>query len=155
MQEPCLRAIGCLAHIFPAQTNIITPLTKALKVRDPRVVAEAAAALYKFAHPKNYNHVEHSKTILESKGAKYLVPWLTDLYAQEEVLRLLCCLSMNVPDHEELAQAMALTALENMTKSQVVAQDLDLRNEVADAICKLELYQASVQRHNSVAPYVS
>ena len=150
-------AIGCLARTFPASIlHILEPITKALKTLDTRVAAEAAGALYKFANAKNYHHIEHSRTILELNGAQSLIPWLTDqdLYTQKKALLLLCCLSVNVPDHTALSQTMVRTRLENMTRSPVVLQNSDLRIALADAISKVELYQASVARpHNMVAPY--
>lgn len=157
VQEPCLVAIGCLARTFSAPiVRIIGPITKALKTLDPKVAAEAAFALYKFVHPKNYHHVEHSRTILELNGAQLLVSWLTnqDPNTQKKALMLLCCLSVNAPDHAALAQAMVRTRLENMTRSTVVTQNPELRNALIDALSRLEVYQASIHRpHNMVAPY--
>jgi hypothetical protein len=147
-------SIGCLARTFPASIlYILEPVTKALKTLDSRVAAEAAHALYKFSNSKNYHHIEHSRTILELNGAQLLLPWLTDqdAYTQKRALMLLCCLSVNIPDHSALAQAMVRTRLENMTRSPVVSQNLDLRTALADAISKLELFQASIAKpHNMV-----
>jgi hypothetical protein len=155
IQEPCLVAIGCLARTFPASiTHILEPLVQSLK-SDPRVAAEAAGALHKFTSPKNYHHLEHSRSILELHGAQLLLPWLTDPdpYTQRKALLLLCSLSVNVPDHGALAQAMVRTRLENVMKSSSAAVT-EVRGAVSEAVSKLELYQASVARpHNMVAPY--
>ncbi|CAM6009465.1 unnamed protein product [Sphagnum balticum] len=104
---PCLTAMGSLACIFPAAARVIPPITAALASRDVAVAAEASRTLYKFANKENYLHVDHSRTILESNGALHLVALLNylDVSTQTSALKLLCCLSINVPESNLLAQA--------------------------------------------------
>jgi hypothetical protein len=155
LQRPCLTAMGSLARIFPAPARVIAPITQALLSWDVGVAAEAADTLYKFANKNNYLHVEHSKTILESNGASHLVALLNypELYTQTQALKLLCCLSLNVPDSDFLAQAHVLKALEIANRLVVLNQNLELKNYVLDAIAKLELYQSS-SHSNSKPNYI-
>jgi hypothetical protein len=154
VQRPCLTAMGSLARIFPAPARVIAPITQALSSWDVGVAAEAADTLYKFANRNNYLHVEHSKTILESNGASHLVALLknSDLFTLTQALKLLCCLSLNVPDSDFLAQAHVLKTLEIANRSVVLNQNLELKNYVLEAIAKLELYQSSSHSNSSSKP---
>jgi hypothetical protein len=144
--------MGSLARIFPAAARVIPPITEALASQDVAVAAEASHTLYKFANRKNYLHVDHSRTILESNGALHLVALLNylnylDMSTQTSALKLLCCLSINVPESKWLSQASVLKALESMTRTAVLSQNIELKNYVMDAIAKLELYQSG--RHGN------
>ncbi|CAK9237150.1 unnamed protein product [Sphagnum troendelagicum] len=151
LQVPCLTAMGSLARIFPAAARVIPPITEALASQDVAVAAEASHTLYKFANKENYLHVDHSRTILESNGALYLVALLhyLDMFTQTSALNLLCCLSINVPESNLLAQAGVLKALESMTRTAVLSQNIELKNNVMDAIAKLELYQSGSHGNSS------
>jgi hypothetical protein len=158
LQVPCLTAMGSLARIFPAAARVIPPITEALASQDVAVAAEASHTLYKFANKENYLHVDHSRTILESNGALHLVALLNylDMFTQTSALNLLCCLSINVPESNLLAQAGVLKALESMTRTAVLSQNIELKNNVMDAIAKLELYQSGSHGNSSTkGTYVS
>jgi hypothetical protein len=48
-----------------------------------------------------------------------------------------------------LAQAGVLKALESMTRTAVLSQNIELKNNVMDAIAKLELYQSGSHGNSS------
>jgi hypothetical protein len=143
--------MGSLACIFPAAAHVIPAITEALASQDVAVAAEASHTLYKFANKENYLHVDHSRTILESNGALHLVALLNylDMFTQTSVLNLLCCLSINVPESNLLAQAGVLKALKSKTQILVLSQNIELKDNVMDAIAKLELYQSGSHGNSS------
>jgi hypothetical protein len=144
IQAPCAKALGSLAHIFPAPARSqIAALTIALGSDDPEVAAEAAIALCKFADDKNYLHMEHSKTILALGATDHLVQMVNfgDPYGQIHALQLLCYLSLNAADSDALAKAATLPALLTFSRSQLLTKHEDIRPLLMDAIAKLELYQ--------------
>jgi hypothetical protein len=158
LQVPCLTAMGGLARIFPAAAHVIPPITEALASWDVAVAAEASHTLYKFANKENYLHVEHSRTILEWNGALHLVALLNylDMSTQTSALKLLCCLSLNVPDSNFLAQAGVLKALESMTQTTLLSLHIELKTFVMEAIAKLEHYQSGSHGNSSTkGTYVS
>ncbi|KZV48213.1 hypothetical protein F511_10799 [Dorcoceras hygrometricum] len=150
---PAIKAIGCLAKMFPAkETRIITPLVTQLSHRNPEVSAEAAEALSKFICEDNFNRVENSKVIIESNG----VPMLMSLFRNKDrgnlhlpELVLLCNLAINVGNSKILEKARALSVLEGMAR-QAAAHNPDLRDLFAKAIHQLMLYQPAahqIHRH--------
>jgi hypothetical protein len=58
-------------------------------------------------------------------------------------------LSINVPESKLLAQASVLKALESMTRTAVLSQHIQLKNNVMDAIAKLEHYQSGSHGNSS------
>jgi hypothetical protein len=155
VQAPCAKALGSLAHIFPAPARPqITALTKALGSEEPNVAAEGAIALCKFADNDNYLHMEHSRTILEAGATDHLVQLVNfgEPYGQIHALRLLCYLSLNAADSDALGKAATLPALLTFSRSQLLTKHEDIRQLLMDAIAKLELYQlgSSHGRPNSV-----
>ncbi|GAB2269780.1 hypothetical protein Dimus_004699 [Dionaea muscipula] len=149
LQIPAIKAIGCLARTFPAkEARIIGTLVSQLGSSDVNVATEAAIALGKFVCPGNYNRVEHSKGIIESKGVQLLMKMLkvnghTKLYG----LVLLCHLSVNVGSSKELHDARALNAIESAAR-YFVAQNPDLKELFAEALHSLTIYQATVHPHS-------
>ncbi|CAK9223519.1 unnamed protein product [Sphagnum troendelagicum] len=155
LQAPCAKALGSLAHIFPAPARPqITALTLALGSEEPNVAAEGAIALCKFADNDNYLHMEHSRTILEAGATDHLVQLVNfgEPYVQIHALRLLCYLSLNAADSDALGKAATLPALLTFSRSQLFTKYEDIRQLLMDAIAKLELYQlgSSHGRSNSV-----
>ncbi|KAH9565872.1 hypothetical protein CY35_04G100400 [Sphagnum magellanicum] len=155
LQAPCAKALGSLAHIFPAPARPqITALTIALGSEEPNVAAEGAIALCKFADNDNYLHMEHSRTILEAGATDHLVQLVNfgEPYGQIHALRLLCYLSLNAADSDVLGKAATLPALLTFSRSQLLTKHEDIRQLLMDAIAKLELYQlgSSHGRPNSV-----
>ncbi|KAH9551957.1 hypothetical protein CY35_09G040600, partial [Sphagnum magellanicum] len=122
LQVPCLTAMGSLACIFPAAARVIPPTTEALASRD-----------------------------VASNGTLHLVALLNylNVATQTSALNLLCCLSINVPESKLLAQASVLKALESMTWTAVLSQHIQLKNNVMDAIAKLEHYQSGSHGNSS------
>ncbi|XP_073294585.1 uncharacterized protein [Primulina huaijiensis] len=150
---PAIKAIGCLAKMFPAkETRIITPLVTQLSHRNPDVSAEAATALSKFICEDNFNRLENSKVIIESNGVPMLMNLLRsndrgNLHLPELVL--LCNLAINVGNSKILEQARALSVLEGMAR-QAASHNPDLRDLFAKAIHQLMLYQPAahhIHRH--------
>ncbi|CAM6039299.1 unnamed protein product [Sphagnum compactum] len=144
LQAPCAKALGSLAHIFPAPAKPqISALTKALGSEDPKVAAEGAIALCKFADDNNYLHMPHSKTILEEGATDHLVQLVNfgEPYVQIHALQLLCYLSLNAADSDALGRAATLPTLLTFSRSQLLAKHEEIRPLLMDAIAKLELYQ--------------
>ncbi|KAG6548266.1 hypothetical protein Mapa_010317 [Marchantia paleacea] len=141
LQSPCIRAIGCLARIFPAPAlHVIKPLTAQLASKDGTVAEEAAVALQKFAYKDNYLYMEHSRTILENSGAGHLVQLIYfEKQAQMQALILLSYLALNVGDSADLEKAASLAALEAATRWTNLPEGV--RVLLCDAIEHLELYQ--------------
>lgn len=153
MQVPCIKAIGSLAHIFPAPAKPqLSALVGALTNLDFHVAAEAAVALSKFASDDNYLHLEHSKNIIAEGAAEHLVQLVVnfgDSESQLAALELLCYLSRNCADSEALAKSSALQALETILRSQLLLKHENAKPLVSEAIAKLELYQlGSFSLHN-------
>jgi hypothetical protein len=58
-------------------------------------------------------------------------------------------LSINVPESNLLAQAGVLKALESMTRTAMLSQNIELKFFVMHAIAKLELYQSGSHGNSS------
>ncbi|KAL3697180.1 hypothetical protein R1sor_011256 [Riccia sorocarpa] len=142
LQAPCVKAIGCLARIFPAPAlHVLRPLTVQLGSEDVSVVEEACVALQKFAFKENYLHLEHSRTILDNGGANHLSQLVYfEGPAQTEAVILLSYLCLNVGESEALEKADALGALEAASRRPTISEDV--RGLLCDAIEHLELYRA-------------
>ncbi|KAL8141986.1 hypothetical protein V2J09_015018 [Rumex salicifolius] len=148
-QISAIKAIGSLARTFPArETQIIGPLVSQLGSRNANVAIEAAMALGKFVRPENYNHVEHSKTIIEFNGVTLLMKMLR-LYDSTKTygLVLLCCISLHVGNSKELEEARVLEYLESPVIRSVVSQNPELRELHMKAIHHLKLYQVGAHPH--------
>ena len=146
---PCIKAIGNLARTFRAtETRIIGPLVKLLDEREADISIEAAIALNKFATPKNYLHVSHSKAIIHAGGAKHLIQlvYFGEQLVQFPSLTLLCYIAFNIPDSETLAQEEVLIVLEWASKQAHLSGDPDIDNLLPEAKSRLELYQSRGSR---------
>ncbi|KAL2935878.1 Protein CELLULOSE SYNTHASE INTERACTIVE 1 [Bienertia sinuspersici] len=148
-QVPAIKAIGCLARIFPAkETGIVGSLVGQLGNKDFGAATEAAVALAKFACPDNHNCVAHSKTIIEFNGVPPLMKLLSiNDRARRNGLVLLCYLSMHVGNSKELAEARALRTLESAVRSGM-AQNAELRDIFSRAVHHLMLYQDGSHPHS-------
>ncbi|PSS07747.1 ARM REPEAT PROTEIN INTERACTING WITH like [Actinidia chinensis var. chinensis] len=145
---PAIKSIGCLARTFPAkESRIIGPLVSRLGHRDADVSSEAVISLGKFACPDNFNHVEHSKAIIEFDGVPRLMN-LLKISGQDQVneLVLLCYLALHVGNNKAFEQVRARDVLEGAARS-VVAQHPDLRELFAKAVHHLTLYQVGAHTH--------
>ncbi|XVE67131.1 hypothetical protein DITRI_Ditri08aG0136000 [Diplodiscus trichospermus] len=146
---PCIKAIGNLARTFRAsETRIIGPLVKLLDEREAEISMETAIALNKFATPKNYLHVNHSKAIINAGGTKHLIQlvYFGEQMVQFPSLTLLCYIAFNVPDSEALAQEEVLIVLEWASKQAHLSGDPDIDYLLAEAKSRLELYQSRGSR---------
>lgn len=146
---PCIKAIGNLARTFRAtETRIIGPLVTLLDEREAEISREAAIALTKFASTENYLHLDHSKAIISSGGAKHLIQlvYFGEQIVQISSLVLLCYIALHVPDSEELAKAEVLTVLEWAAKQSYMVQDEAVDILLQEAKSRLELYQSRGSR---------
>ncbi|KAK4782172.1 hypothetical protein SAY86_016274 [Trapa natans] len=148
MLVPAIRSIGSLARTFPTrETRIIKPLVTKLGQRDVDVAVAAAIALGKFACPDNFNHLEHSKAIIEFDGVPPLMRLLkSGDQGQLHGLILLCYLALHVGNSSALEEVRALNVLETSARS-FLSQHPDLREIFAKAIHQLTLYQAGGHPH--------
>ncbi|XWS40172.1 hypothetical protein CRYUN_Cryun18bG0117600 [Craigia yunnanensis] len=146
---PCIKSIGNLARTFRAtETRIIGPLVKLLDEREADISMEAAIALNKFATPKNYLHVNHSKAIINAGGAKHLIQlvYFGEQMVQFPSLTLLCYIAFNIPDSETLAQEEVLIVLEWASKQAHLSGDPEIDDLLPQAKSRLELYQSRGSR---------
>lgn len=141
---PSIIALGCLARTFRStETRIIGPLVRLLDERESIVSREAVIALTKFARKDNFLCVEHSKAIIQAGGAKHLVQLVyLGEHLQTEALILLCCIALNVPDSEELAQAGVPAVLAWASKQGHMVQDSTVDFLLPEAKGRMELYQS-------------
>jgi len=147
LQAPCAKALGSLAHIFPARARVqITALTRALGSENRKVAAECAIALSKFANKENYLHLQHSKTILEQGATDHLVQLVSfgdegDANGKIHALQLLCFLSLHAATSDD-ALAATLPALLTVRHSPLLTKHENIRPLLMNAISKLKLYQS-------------
>ncbi|KAL1554192.1 hypothetical protein AAHA92_14778 [Salvia divinorum] len=142
MLIPAVKAIGCLASMFPAkEKRIVLSLVAQLGHRDRSVADEAAGALNKFVCDGNYNRREHSEAIIEFNGVAMLVNLVRSSHEHLDELVLLCYLAVNAGNSKALEQARVLSVLEGAAR-HAVAQNPDLRELFAKAIHHLTIYQA-------------
>lgn len=151
IQISAIEAIGSLARTFPArETQVIGPLVTQLGNKNINVAIEAAIALGKFVWPENYNHVEHSKTIVEFNGVGPLMKLLrAHDHFKTQSLVLLCCLSLHVGNSKELEEARVLEYLESSSARSVVSQNPELRELYVKAIHHRKLYQVGAHPHGN------
>ncbi|XP_038978881.1 uncharacterized protein LOC120109208 [Phoenix dactylifera] len=145
---PSITALGCLSKTFRAtETRIIGPLVRLLGEREAIVSREAVIALTKFVCKENFLHVEHSKAIIEVGGAKHLVQLVYfGEQLQTEALILLCYISLNVPESEDLAQAGVPAVLAWASKQGHLVQDSRVDSSLPEAKGRMELYQSRGSR---------
>ncbi|KAG8388550.1 hypothetical protein BUALT_Bualt02G0137100 [Buddleja alternifolia] len=150
---PAIKAIGCLATMFPAkEKRIVERLVAQLGNTNRDVASESAKALGKFVCKENYNRVEHSKAIVEYNGVAKLMNLIKRDNRGESRLDevvLLCNLAVNVGNSKELEEGRALSVVEGAARN-AVAQNPDLREVFAKAIHKLTIYQAGGNNHGHV-----
>lgn len=140
---PAIKAIGCLARTFPArEARIIEPLVSLLGYVDKDVVREVAIALVKFVCPDNFNHVEHSKAVVEFNGVSKLVTLVKTNYgSQLYALLLLCYLAMHVGNSKTFEQVQVLSVLDGDARD-TLAQYPDLSELFAKARHHLTLFKS-------------
>ncbi|XP_038986497.1 uncharacterized protein LOC120111994 [Phoenix dactylifera] len=143
-----ITALGCLSKTFRAtETRIIGPLVRLLDERKAIVSREAVIALTKFVCKENFLCVEHSKAIIEAEGAKHLVQLVYfGEQLQTEALILLCYVSLNVLESEDLAQAGVLAVLAWASKQGHLVQDSRVDSSLPEARGRMELYQSRRSR---------
>ncbi len=143
VQAACAKALGSLAHIFPARAGAqITALTRALGSENSKVAAECAIALSKFANKENYLHSQHSKTILEQGATDHLVQLVSfgdegDANGKIHALRLLCFLSLHAATSDDVLAA-TLPALLTVSRSRFLTKHENIRPLLMTAISKLK-----------------
>ncbi|KAL5063678.1 hypothetical protein RYX36_025415 [Vicia faba] len=147
---PCIKVIGSLARTFTKTETrrIIGPLIRLLDEREAEVSKEAADSLTKFACNDNYLHLDNSKAIISSGGAKHLAQlvYLGEPPVQYSALVLLSYIALHVPDSEELARVEVLGVLEWASKQLNVTQDETVAKLLQESKNMLELYQPRVKR---------
>ncbi|KAH6803263.1 hypothetical protein C2S51_034709 [Perilla frutescens var. frutescens] len=147
---PAVKAVGCLASMFPAkERRVVRRLVAQLSHLDHDVAAEAARALSKFACGQNYNCKEHSKAIIEFGGVPKLMILLRNNvrgYFHLEELVLLCNLAINGHNTGALEEAGVLSLLKSAAR-QAVSERPGLRELFAKAIHQLVVYQIGIDPH--------
>lgn len=156
LKIPAIQSIGSLARTFPArETRMIEPLVKKLGSSNQEVAITAVISLQKFVCPENFLCQEHSKNIIEYGAIQLLMKLIRNFEQQVQLqcLVLLCYLSMNASNHEQLEQAKVLTVLEGAERLASL-QNPELRELVSKAIYQLSLYNAGShsQRLSYVGP---
>uniref|UniRef100_A0A1J3DQW1 DUF7792 domain-containing protein n=1 Tax=Noccaea caerulescens TaxID=107243 RepID=A0A1J3DQW1_NOCCA len=154
LKIPAIQSIGSLARTFPArETRMIEPLVEKLGSSNQDVAIAAVISLQKFVCPDNFLCAEHSKNIIEYGAIPLLMKLIRNFEQQVQLqcLVLLCYLSMNAGNHEQLEQAKVLTVLEGAERLASL-QNLELRELVSKAIYQLSLYNAG--SHSQMLSYV-
>lgn len=140
MVIPAVKAMGCLASMFPAkEKRIVQSLVAQLGHGDRGVAAEAARALSKFVCDENYNRREHSEAIIEFDGVARLMKSVRSGHERLHELVLLCNLAVNAGNSKALEEARALSVLEGAARN-ALAHHPDLRPLFAKAIHHLTIY---------------
>ncbi|CAN6969885.1 hypothetical protein BRARA_I00257 [Brassica rapa] len=153
LKIPAIQSIGSLARTFPArETRMIQPLVEKLGSSNQEVAVTAVISLQKFVCPENFLCVEHSKNIIEFGAVPLLMKLIRNFEQQVQLqcLVLLCYLSMNASNHEQLEQAKVLTVLEGAERLASL-QNPELRELVSKAIYQLSLYNAG--SHSQMLSY--
>lgn len=153
LKIPAIQSIGSLARTFPArETRMIQPLVEKLGSSSQEVAVTAVISLQKFVCPENFLCVEHSKNIIEFGAVPLLMKLIRNFEQQVQLqcLVLLCYLSMNASNHEQLEQAKVLTVLEGAERLASL-QNPELRELVSKAIYQLSLYNAG--SHSQMLSY--
>lgn len=145
---PAVKAIGCLASMFPARArHVVCGLVAQLSHWDHGVAAEAATALSKFICVKNHNRREHSEAFIEFDGVPKVMTLLRKnvrgYSSHLEELVLLCNLALSARNTRVLEEAKVLEALEGAARA-VVSECPDLRELFAKAIHQLVIYQVGI-----------
>lgn len=143
-----VKAIGCLASMFPAkEKRVVRCLVAKLGHFDRGVADEAARSLSKFVCSRNYNRKEHAEAIIEYDGVPMLMNLLRNdqahVHLQLDVLVLLSNLAVNASSTRVLEEAWVLRTLEGAAKS-VVSLRPELKELFAKAIHQLVIYQVGV-----------
>lgn len=154
---PAVKAVGCLASMFPAkEKRVVRGLVAQLSNWNHDVAVEAARALSKFVCVENYNCKEHCEAIIESDGVAKLMTLLRKnvrgYYSHLEEVVLLCHLAINGDNTRALEEARVLSALEGAAK-HAASERPDLRELFAKALHQLVIYQVGIhpQLHSSEA----
>lgn len=131
LKIPAIQSIGSLARTFPArETRMIQPLVEKLGSSNQEVAVTAVISLQKFVCPENFLCVEHSKNIIEFGAVPLLMKLIRNFEQQVQLqcLVLLCYLSMNASNHEQLEQAKVLTVLEGAERLASLQNPLGCRS---------------------------
>ncbi|KAJ0252918.1 Armadillo repeat only 4 [Hirschfeldia incana] len=153
LKIPAIQCIGSLARTFPArETRMIQPLVEKLGSGNQEVAITAVISLQKFVCPENFLCAEHSKNIIEFGAVPLLMKLIRNFEQQVQLqcLVLLCYLSMNASNHEQLEQAKVLTVLEGAERLASL-QNPELRELVSKAVYQLSLYNAG--SHSQMLSY--
>ncbi|KAF8100911.1 hypothetical protein N665_0214s0070 [Sinapis alba] len=153
LKIPAIQSIGSLARTFPArETRMIQPLVEKLGSSNQEVAITAVISLQKFVCPENFLCAEHSKNIIEYGAVPLLMKMIRNFEQQVQLqcLVLLCYLSMNASNHEQLEQAKVLTVLEGAERLASL-QNPELRELVSKAVYQLSLYNAG--SHSQMLAY--
>ncbi|KAJ4877909.1 armadillo repeat only 4 [Raphanus sativus] len=153
LKIPAIRSIGSLARTFPArETRMVQPLVEKLGSSNQEVAITAVVSLQKFVCPENFLCAEHSKNIIEYGAVPLLMKLIRNFEQQVQLqcLVLLCYLSMNASNHEQLEQAKVLTVLEGAERLASL-QNPELRELVSKAVYQLSLYNAG--SHSQMLSY--
>lgn len=145
---PAVKAIGCLASMFPArERHVVCGLVAQLSHWDHGVAAEAATALSKFICVENHNRREHSEVFIEFDGVPKVMTLLRKnvrgYSSHLEELVLLCNLALSARNTRVLEEAKVLEALEGAARA-VVSECPNLRELFAKAIHQLVIYQVEI-----------
>lgn len=145
---PAVKAIGCLASMFPArERRVVCGLVAQLTHWDHGVAASAATALSKFICKKNHNKREHSEAFIEFDGVPKVMTLLRKnvrgYSSHLEELELLCNLTLSASNTGVLEEAGVLSALEGGARG-AVSERPDLRELFAKAIHQLVIYQVGI-----------
>ncbi|KAL9292821.1 putative armadillo-like helical protein [Arabidopsis thaliana] len=154
LKIPAIQSIGSLARTFPArETRMIKPLVEKLGSSNQEVAITAVISLQKFVCPENFLCAEHSKNIIEYGAIPLLMKLIRNVEQQMQLqcLALLCYLSVNASNHQQLEQAKVLTVLEGAERLAGL-QNMELRELVSKAIYQLSLYNAG--SHSQMLSYV-
>ncbi|XP_042065437.1 uncharacterized protein LOC121808947 [Salvia splendens] len=110
MMTLVVKAVGCLASMFPAkEKRVVHCLVAQLGHLDRGVANEAARSLSKFVCSRNYNRKEHAEAIIEYDGVPMLVNLLRNdqgqVHLQLDALVLLSNLAVNACNTRVLEEA--------------------------------------------------
>ena len=102
---------------------------KLIDENEPEVKLEAVITLVKFACLANYLCATHCKTIIGAGGVKHLIQpvYFGEQMVQIPALVLPCCIALNVPESQVLAQEEVLILLEWAAKQAHMNQDPRLK----------------------------
>lgn len=141
LQIPAIRSIGYLAHTFTRKDKFVfPPLISQLNHFNPEVAIQAAISLRKFTCPANFNHVMHSKEVIEFGIVPLLLKMITSGNEKSQLngLILACDLAVNVEEESESLEVSKLLATFEATRVSPLGQNPPLRELLPKAMEQLE-----------------